>query len=135
MKVFFDSSAMTKRYVAEVGTDVVSDTLSNAKELGVSVLCFPEIMSAMNRLKRERKMDAQQYHTNKQLIASDLEDVTICNLTAESVVKAVALMESGSLKTLDALQIAGALEWQCDLFVTFDVQQSKAAKKAGLRVT
>ena len=50
MKIFFDSSAFAKRYIDEPGSDSVEAICQNATELALSVICMPEIISAMNRI-------------------------------------------------------------------------------------
>ena len=62
MKVFFDSSALVHRYVPERGTEAVLELCRQATELGVSVICLPEIISALNRLRREKKLGDAGYH-------------------------------------------------------------------------
>jgi predicted nucleic acid-binding protein len=42
------------------------------------------------------------------------------------------LIQSYQLKTLDAIQLSCAIEWKCDIFVSSDKQQIKAAKKYGV---
>ena len=43
--------------------------------------------------------------------------------------KAVILLEKNVLRTLDAIHIACAYEWDADMFLTSDKRQIKAAKK------
>ncbi len=49
MKVFFDTSSFVKRFVEEVGSKQVDDIIQRASEVGLSIICFPEIISALNR--------------------------------------------------------------------------------------
>jgi len=56
MKTFLDSSAFAKRFVDETGSDKVEETCAQASELGLSVICVPEIISALNRRRRERSL-------------------------------------------------------------------------------
>jgi predicted nucleic acid-binding protein len=49
LNVFFDSSALAKRYIEEKGSDQVQAILSSASALAVSVICVPEIVSALCR--------------------------------------------------------------------------------------
>lgn len=48
MKIFLDSSTFAKRFVDEPESQKVEDLCSQAMELGLSVICVPEIMSALN---------------------------------------------------------------------------------------
>jgi len=53
----------------------------------------------------------------------------------EAVIReAVACLETGEIRTLDALQIACAQSASCDLFVSADERQCRIGKALGLRV-
>jgi uncharacterized protein len=134
VKVFFDSSALVKRYVPEKGSEAVLSLCEEATELGLSVICFPEIISALCRLRRERRIEGPQYIAAKQGIALDLRDAVLCNITETTVLQCILLLEENILRAMDAFHIAAALEWEADLFVSSDTHQIKAAKKAGLAV-
>lgn len=134
MKVFFDSSALVKRYVPEKGTETVLYLCEEAGELGLSVICYPEIISALSRLRRERKIEGPDYIAAKHGIAQDLQDATLCNISETTILQTVLLLEENTLRAMDAFHIASALEWKADLFVSSDTHQIKAAKKAGLTV-
>ena len=54
-------------------------------------------------------------------------------LTEDVIPYAVMLMESNTLRAMDALHIAAAKTWGCDLFVTADKEQAAAARRAGLK--
>jgi len=43
------------------------------------------------------------------------------------------ILENHSLRAMDSLHIACAVEWKADLFVTADKRQWIAAKQSGLR--
>jgi predicted nucleic acid-binding protein len=134
VKTFFDSSAFAKRYIEETGSRIVDDICYNATEIAVSVICIPEIISALNRRVRERSLSHQDYDTIKQYLSGDVRDALIVNLTPEVIMASTRLLESSPLRTLDALQVACALVWEADLFVSSDKRQLTAAKKAGLKI-
>ncbi len=47
MRIFFDTSALTKRYVEEEGSEQVRALCIEADTLGVSVLLVPELISTL----------------------------------------------------------------------------------------
>lgn len=49
MRVFFDTSSFAKRFVEEVGSDKTEQITESASEIGLSIICFPEMISALNR--------------------------------------------------------------------------------------
>jgi uncharacterized protein len=134
LNVFFDSSALAKRYIEEKGTDQVQAILSSASALAVSVICVPEIVSALCRRRRERKLSTEEYRNAKASVLTDIDDAAVIGITEEVIAQGVALLEQFPLRSTDALHIACASEWSTDLFVSADDRQCKAARARGLRV-
>ena len=134
MKVFLDTSAFAKRYVAEPGSDKVMALCQKADSLVVSVICLPELISTMCRLMREKKLAKADYRKLKSDAMADLADVDICQITPAVLVSGVSLLESHPLRAMDALHLACALAVEPDLFVSADGRQRSAARKAGLKV-
>jgi predicted nucleic acid-binding protein len=132
MRVFFDSSSFVKRFIEEAGSQDVEDICQDASSLGLSIICLPEIISALNRKKREGNLDKGSYLKIKYQLLEDIRDIQIIQLLPEVVEKTVFLLESNSLRSLDALHVACAIEWYAELFVSSDKKQILAAKKAGL---
>ena len=134
MRVFFDTSAWAKRYIREPGSDKVEDVLRGASETAVSLLCPPELISALSRLRRQSLISTSGYDLIKSTLFREIEDMSVCSISIPIVEKAVDLLESHPLRTLDALQVACAFEWRADLFVSSDRRQLTAAVKSGLQV-
>ena len=134
MKTFFDSSAFAKRYVEERGSHLVEEICFDSSDLALSIICVPEILSALNRRLRENEIEQSDYVCAKNKLFEEIEDITILNITPWVIHKSIDLLESNTLRTLDALHIACALEWQPDLFVSSDHRQSDAAQKSGLAI-
>jgi len=134
LNIFFDSSALAKRYVQEPGSDRVEEILFGASSLGVSMICLSEVISALCRRRRERRLSKQQYLRAKQALFQDLEDSSIVGVTEAIVAHAVQLLERWPLRSSDSLQVASAAEWSADLFVSADERQCAAARGYGLQV-
>ena len=134
MNVFLDSSALAKRYVQEPGSARVDEILFLASSLGISMICVPEVVSALCRRRRERKLSAQQYRKAKQALLEEIGDASVVNVTDQVVGRAVELLERWPLRSSDSLHVASAAEWGADLFVSADDQQCAAARGYGLRV-
>jgi predicted nucleic acid-binding protein len=133
VKAYLDSSSFAKRFVNEEGSDKVEETCAEATELGLSVICVPEIVSALNRRRRERALSPGQYEKAKHRVFDDIRDADIIHLTAPVIDAAVRLLEASPVRAMDALHIACALEWGAELFASSDKKQLVAAKRAGLR--
>lgn len=134
MKLFFDTSSFVKRFVNEVGSRQVDEIIQNASEVGLSIICFPETISALNRKLRSEFMTKEVYLELKNNILEDIKDADIINLTPIVLEKIIKLLEENTLRSLDAIHIACALEWQADIFISSDERQISAAINSGLKV-
>jgi predicted nucleic acid-binding protein len=133
VKTFFDSSAFAKRYVEEPGSQAVDTLCMAATELALSVVCIPEILSALNRRVRERNLTAREYDTAKENLLEDIRDAVIVNLTPDVILTCTTILEAHPVRAMDALHVACAVEWGTELFVSADKRQISAAKGAGLQ--
>jgi len=134
MRIFFDSSAFTKRYVSEEGTDAVVQWCDHATEIALSGIALPELISAFCRLRRESKISEAQYQQLKDSLLADIEDAAICDLTPIVLAHSIASLERNTLRGMDAIHIGSAVAMQADLFVSADARQCAAAAAAGLEV-
>lgn len=132
MKLVVDSSAFAKIYVIEDGSEAVGRLLGNASRLGVCIILPAEILSGMNRRRRENILSERDYRKIKDRLAADVEDATVLQLTPEVMACAFRLLETNTLRAMDALHVACALQWKADFFATADRRQLAAAKNAGL---
>lgn len=134
MKVLFDSSSFAKRYIEEKGSQKVEEICQQTTSLGVSVILVPEIISGLARYKKEGILSPHNYNLAKNNLLQDIKDAQIINLTPKVIVHSITLLENNLLRTMDALHIACALEWEAEHFVSSDKRQIKAARKTGLKV-
>lgn len=134
MLTFFDSSAFAKRLVEETGSDEIEKICFESDSIALSSICFPEIISALNRRLREKNLAKKDYILIKERMIEEFESLEIINVVPEVISKAITLLEKYNLRTLDALHIASAIIWKAELFVSADKRQTLAAKKAGLKV-
>jgi len=133
MKTYLDSSAFAKRFVEEAGSDKVESVCAQASELGLSVICVPEIVSALSRRRRERSLTKHQYAEAKRRLLRDVHDADIINLTVPVVGSTITVLEESPIRAMDALHIACALEWGAQTFVSSDKKQLSAARRAGMK--
>jgi uncharacterized protein len=133
VRTFFDSSAFAKRYVDEAGSQAVDAICAGATELALSVVCIPEIISALNRRVREGSLSPEQYVEAKTRFSEDVKDAAIVNLTSPVLSRCTTILEQSPVRAVDALHVACAAAWEAELFVSADKRQLSAANKAGLR--
>jgi predicted nucleic acid-binding protein len=53
VKLFVDSSAFAKWYIEEPSGEQLEEALQKASELALCIILLPEILSALNRRRRE----------------------------------------------------------------------------------
>jgi len=104
-----------------------------ATELALSVVCIPEIISALNRRRREGSLSHGQYEAAKDHMSEDLHDATIVNLTPDVISTCTTILEASPIRAMDALHVACAVQWGAELFVSADKKQVSAAKRAGVQ--
>jgi hypothetical protein len=132
MKLAVDSSSFAKRYVQEAGSNKLDQILQSASELGFCVILVPEIVSGLNRRVRERALKIKDYRAVKKQLLNDVRDSTVLQITPSVISRAITLLETNLLRSLDPLHVACALEWQADLFIPSGRRQYTAAMNAGL---
>lgn len=133
MRAYLDSSSFAKRFVEEKGSELAEALCTQATELGLSVICVPEIVSALARRKREHTLTPDQYAEAKERLLQDIRDADIINLTTSVIGSAIRILETFPIRAMDALHVACAFEWGAELFASSDERQLRAAKRAGLR--
>ena len=132
MRAFFDSSSFAKRYINEKGSSRVDEICMRASALGLCIVCFPEIISALNRKVREKSLTSYEYALAKDRLFEDVKDAEIIQLAPQVVTRATGLLEANTLRAMDALHVACAIVWEAEVFVSSDKNQIQAARKAKL---
>lgn len=134
MKLYFDSSALTKRYIVEKGSDLIDRLFLEADSVVVNSICLPEIISALARLLREKKLSAHQYNQCKRAAIEDFAAFEVCQILPEVLKTSIAVLEHTDSRAMDALHVASAIESKVSRFISSDARQIAAAKKFGLTV-
>jgi predicted nucleic acid-binding protein len=136
--IFFDASAVAKRYFLEIGSESVNALWSGAEIFSSLAILHCELRSVLKRKRRERALPRGAYHALKQQIQEDLEKVHAVPVYPELIQLSLRLLDSHPLKALDSLYLAGALGLQQALkepvlFVSADRQLLHAAQAEMLR--
>ena len=77
MQLFLDSSALAKRYISELGSDVVNSHCKNASQITISIISVVEILSVFNRLKREKRLTPKVYRALKNSFLNDISEARL----------------------------------------------------------
>jgi predicted nucleic acid-binding protein len=137
--IFFDSSALVKKYLAEAGSEMVKKILDSSPVFAASKIAFPEIISAFNR--KYKYGDISEDELEKAI--KNFETDWICFNTVEvkddlfPIIKRI--IKTYALRGADSIHLAAAL-WLRDTFkenikfVASDVNLLKAAYEEGLKI-
>lgn len=136
--IFFDASAVAKRYFLEIGSERVNELWSGAEFSSSLAILHCELRSVLNRKRRERALPRGAYSTLKEQIQEDLKKIHVVPVYPELIQLSLRLLDSHPLKALDSLYLAGALGLQQALkeqvlFVSADRQLLEAAQAERLR--
>lgn len=139
MIYFFDTSALAKRYLREPEMTVVEECVRGAESVFVSALAEVELFSAIERAKRESRIDSPSYRKISPFLEKDLYQAPFIILDISSEVRGLAkrLVRQRKLRTLDSIQLATALILQKRLgediqLLCFDKNLIEAARLEGM---
>ncbi len=134
--VYLDASALVKLLVPEEESRALNQALAGLTDVIVSDLALTEVASALGRRRRERRLTREEaqrlYREASKLHASSHQ----AELTPPVHRRAERLMLSLtiSLRALDALHLATALDVEAATVVSFDPRLRDAAISQGLFV-
>lgn len=133
MRAYLDTSALTKRYIREQGSDLIDDLFLELDSVVVNSICLPEIISALSRLRREKSLNANEYNRCKRAAIEDVSLFEVCQLSSEVLRTTIDVLEHSELRAVDALHVACAIESKVSRFVSSDKKQLLTAKKFNLK--
>ena len=138
--IFFDTSALVKRYVYESGSERVDEMLEkNIMSSAISKLAYPEILAAFTRRCREGEYSKDWLDKIINNFHIEMEKVLIIELRDELLPIIRRLISKHPLKGADAVHLASAL-WLKDniavnvSFSASDLNLLKVAEIEGLKV-
>jgi predicted nucleic acid-binding protein len=136
---YIDTSALVKRYVAEVGSAWVRWMVARPVQHVMYTAALTEVEghSALQRLVREGRLDtAQAYRLTQRVLQHFTRRYQLIRITRLVVAEAGRLVEGYSLRAYDAVQLACTLTvWRSmpwrgmpsPLFVTADTTLARAS--------
>ena len=136
MTLFFDTSALIKRYVIEEGSKKVDKLMDRADNIIVSAITEIEAHSTFKRLLMEKAISQTDYKTLITEFEIDYPYFSKIIFDNLIVTNAKLLIDKYQLKTLDSIQLGTALllKDEIDYFIVCDSKLVKAGKKEGLKI-
>ena len=135
--IYFDSSALVKRYIQEEGTEFVATLCEKERLIATSKLTYPEILSALARKRRSKEISDREYETIFEKFMKDWAGITVLEFHDEIFAQLKRLIEVHSLRAADAVHLASALWLKGSIneqvvFIASDLELLKAANQEKL---
>jgi uncharacterized protein len=137
MWAYFDTSALVKRYINEVGRRQILQLLRR-HEFVASALLPVELRSALRRRVTEGTLEAARVPEILKRVSADRAYWTLVAVGAEVLDAAERLVAVHPLRTLDAIHVASAQVFAAGvsasglMFVSADKRQTETAAVIGL---
>jgi len=134
---YFDTSALIKRYIDELGRREVL-ALLRKNNCVVSAVLPVEVRSALRRRVAEKTLDAKRVPAILKRLAADRQFWTVIEVSGEVLATAETLSAAHPLRALDAIHVASAKLFAARValptftFVSADIQQTTAATALGI---
>jgi uncharacterized protein len=108
---FFDTSALVKAYIAEIGTTWVRQILDNPQHrIWIAALTKVEVVAALTRRFHVGDLTQQQLNQGSSDALQDCADFLAVPIIIDVIDRAVALAQRYNLRTYDAVQLSTAME-------------------------
>jgi len=136
--LYFDTSALVKRYIEEDGTAGVDTLWERATEVATSSVAFAEGVAAFSRRRREGILTRAGYRRAVLVFHEEHRSFFLVRITPHLNTVVQRVVEKYPLRGFDAIHLASALimagaEGEL-VFACFDKGLNTAAKREGLKV-
>jgi len=135
---YFDTSALIKRYVEELGRREVLELLRKNRCV-ISAVLPVEVHSALRRRVADRTLDAKRLPSILKRFKADRAYWTVIEVSSDVLAAAEALSGAHPLRALDSIHVASAKLFgdrtasEAFTLVSADAQQTKVAETLGLK--
>lgn len=137
MIVYFDASALVKRYVAEAGSGDVNALIERAAAVGTSVISRAEVSAALAKAARVGVLTRDEAGDALQVFTTEWENLIRLQITESIAARAANLVWEHGLRGYDAVHLATTLSWrdmagEPIVMATYDKQLWHGAGNAGI---
>lgn len=137
--IYFDTSALVKKYVKELGSDQIGESYSMAELIGTAMITPPEMALALSRAMRRKIIDTDEASEAWNMFGKDWDTYFVVDVNQALIGQASTLVWEQGLRGYDAVHLASLLAWKDALGVditlaTFDVELWEAAKRLNIHV-
>jgi len=138
--LYLDTSAFIKLYVNEPGADIVRTAVAEAVQVYVHWIAYPEMRSALARLRRMGRQSAETFNGAKRDFEKDWQLVSAILPDERLLRRAGELAERLSLRGFDSVHLAAAESLRVGprteglRFASFDDRLNRAAADLGVQL-
>lgn len=137
--IYFDSSALVKKYVQETGSEEVMRLMAQGGPAVTAKLSYPEILSSLARKRREKALTETDYHGALGDFEADWKEFLIIEFQDELLPVMKLLSSRHPLKGADLVHLGSAVWFgkavrEKITFAASDVQLLKIARQEKLEV-
>ncbi len=137
MIVYWDTSALIKQYVREVGTADVKALVKQATASGTAPICYVEIAATLAKLVRMKSLTHKVAQRVLNDFVADWPTLVQVQVNQPLLTQASTFAWTYELRAYDALHLASAYLWRGMLgeqiiFATYDQPLWRAAQALGL---
>ncbi len=138
MILYLDSSALVKRYILEIGSDLVNHWIAMAESNITNILTRLEVPSAIAKANWMGNIDNVSMKKAISVFTEEWSSFQRLPLSEMIVERAAEIAVSMKLRSYDAIHLTSALFWQETLLkpviiATFDKTFEKTANELGLQ--
>jgi predicted nucleic acid-binding protein len=135
--IYFDTSALIKRFVNEKGSPFVQSLVKRDGILATATVAYAEIFAGLTRKHREGNMSRPQYNLTCRQFESDWRAYLRVELQEHILLLARDLIQRHPLRGFDAVHLASAVSLQSALseeitFAAADERLLRAAEQENL---
>lgn len=139
MNLYFDTSALIKRYINEPGTENIRAWIRAANAMATGLLTRAETTAGLTRLQNRGIITQEDYRQALDQFRLDWSSYHRIAINEELIARADFLACQHGLRGYDAVHLAAALIWQEALMLpvtlaTYDQELASAARKSGLKI-
>ncbi len=112
MVIYCDTSALAKKYLEEIGRQRVDVLLKQTEYLLTSVLTKLELVSMLERAKREGCLDSPSYRQASVHVERDMThgEISFLMIDEDTINLSKRLIRQRKLRVQDSIQLATALQ-------------------------
>jgi hypothetical protein len=137
--IYFDTSALVKKYIEELGSDQISESYSRAELIGTAMITPPEMASALSRAMRMKIIGEDKASEAWNMFSKDWDTYFIVDVNQALIGQASALVWEQGLRGYDAVHLASLIAWKDALgaditLATYDAELWETAKRLNIHV-